>query len=93
MLRDQLLDRAAAALRGDDERAVLDERARVAEVVDVLARGALAGLAAARDGVGPRGVEPDGVALAHLREIGADGVEVDGGCGFVGGRRRRRLLR
>ena len=49
--------RAAAALRGDRERAVLDERARVAEVVDVLARGALARRAPARDRVGPRRVE------------------------------------
>ena len=48
---------AAAALRRDHERAVLDERPGIAEVVDVLARGALPGLAAALDRVGPRGVE------------------------------------
>ena len=35
------------------------------------------GLAPARDRLGPRGVESDRVALVHLREIGADAVEVD----------------
>ena len=56
---------------------MLDERAVVAEVVDVLARGALVRLAAAGDGVGTGRVERDGVALDDLGEIGADGVEVD----------------
>ena len=40
---DELLERAAAALRGDDERRVLDEGAVVDEVGDVLARGAAPG--------------------------------------------------
>ena len=48
---DQILERAPAALGGDRQRAVLDERARVAEVVDVLARGALA---RSRAGARPR---------------------------------------
>ena len=43
---DQLVDATAAALRGDDDRAVLDERALVDEVGDVLAGRAPADLAA-----------------------------------------------
>ena len=74
---DQVVDRAAPALRRDHQRAVLDEGARVAQVLDILARGALIGFAPARDGVGPRGVESDRVALVHLREIGADVIEID----------------
>ena len=42
VLRDQVVERAPAALRGDGQRAVLDEAAGVAQVGDVLARGALA---------------------------------------------------
>ncbi len=56
---------------------MLDERARVAQVVDVLAGRALVRLAAAGDGVGPGRVEGDGVALDDLGEVGPDGVEVD----------------
>ena len=66
--------RCAAIISGR----VLDEGAGIAEVVDILARGALAGFAAARDGVGPRGVEADRMALANLGEIGADVIEIDG---------------
>ena len=70
--------RAPLALRGDRERAVLDEGARVAEVGDVLARRALAGLAPPRDRVGPRRVERRRAwRCVHLGEIGADVVEVD----------------
>ncbi len=83
---DQLVNRAAAALRGDHQGRVLDEGAGVAEVLDILAGGALAGFAAARDGVGPGGVEADFMALANLGEIGADAIEIDG---FGGDRRRR----
>ena len=74
---DQVLDRAAAPLRRDHQRAVLDEGARVAEVVDVLARGALTGLAPARDRLGPCGIEPVRMALVHLGQIGADVIEID----------------
>ena len=74
---DQVLDGAAATLRRDHQRAVLDEGARIAKVVDILARGALMGLAPARDRVGPRFVETLRVALLHLVQIGADVVEVD----------------
>ena len=54
------------------------KRARVDEVVDVLAGRALPAGVAAVDGVGPGGVEADGVAVDDLGEIGAP-------C--VGGRR------
>ena len=56
---------------------MLDERAGVAEVVDVFAGGALLRAAAAGEGVGPVLVEGGGVALVHLGEVGSDVVEVD----------------
>ena len=56
---------------------MLDERARVAEVVDVLPGRALAGAAALGDGVGAGLVERDAVALEDLGQVGADVVEVD----------------
>ncbi len=46
---DQVLELAAAALGGDREAAVLDERAGVDEVGDVLAGGAAAGVVTAAD--------------------------------------------
>ena len=52
--RDEVVEVAAGALGGDREAPVLDERARVDEVGDVLARGAPAGRAAALDRLGPR---------------------------------------
>ncbi len=60
-----------------DERAVLDERAGVDQIVDVLARRALAGLAPARDGIGPVLVEADGMALEHSARSGRIEVEID----------------
>ena len=63
--------------RRQHELPVFDERAGVAQIVDVLARRALLRLAALRDRVGPGGVERDRVALEHLGEIGPDAVEVD----------------
>ena len=75
-LADHLLTGQPGARR-QHELAVLDERARVAEVVDVLARRALAGAAALGDGVGPRLVERDRVPLEDLGQVGADVVEVD----------------
>ncbi len=41
----EVLDLAAAALRRDRQRAVFDERALIDQLRDVLARGALVGLA------------------------------------------------
>ena len=75
-LADHLLHRQAGARR-QHEAAVLDERAVVAQVVDVLAGRALVGLAAPGHGVGPGVVERDGVALDDLGEVGPDLVEVD----------------
>ena len=49
---DQLFGGAAHPLRGDRERAVLDEAALVDEVGDVLARGSPAALVALGDGLG-----------------------------------------
>ena len=74
---DELLQRAAPALRGDDERRVLDEAAVVDEIGDVLAGGARARGVPARDRVGPAVIEPDVVTLDDFGEIGADAIEID----------------
>ena len=50
---------------------------RIAEVLDVLPRRALAGLAPARDGLGARLVEREAFALVEILEIGTDLVEID----------------
>ena len=62
----ELVDRVSLPLRSERERAVLDEAAFVEEVLDVLARRPLAGLAPARDGVGPLDVRGRAHALAKL---------------------------
>ena len=69
--RDQLLARAPALLGGEQQRAVLDERPLVHELREVLARGAPAALAAARDRVRARRVEAERVALAHRLQVRA----------------------
>ena len=69
--RDQLLARAPALLGGEQQRPVLDERALVEQVGEVLARRAPAALVALRDRVGPRRVEADLVALAHRAQVRA----------------------
>ena len=86
--RDELLQRAAPALRGDDERGVLDERCRRRRGrrrsrVPCAARGA-----PARDRLGPAVVEPDVVALEHLGEVGAHAVEIEPSRSTSAGRRR-----
>src|SRR5690606_16213069 len=53
----QLLEGAALALGGHRQAAVLDEAAGIAEVLDVLAHGPLAGPASACDCVGPLRIE------------------------------------
>ncbi len=75
---DEVLDAAAAALRRDDERAVLDVGAVVDEVGDVLACGALPGPAPLGDGVGAAMVRADLVALDGLGEVGSDVIGIDG---------------
>ena len=69
---DEVLQAAAAALRGDDHRPVLHERAVVHQVVHVLAGGAAADLAPPGDGIGAGGVQPDLVAGHHLRQVVTD---------------------
>ena len=78
---------ATAALGGDDEGPVFDERPFVAELFDVFPGGALAGFAAAGDGVRARGIETDSVAGVHFRKVWPDVVEVFAGhiCGSRSG--------
>ena len=71
-LLDQFVERCGAPARREHQRAVFDERAGIADVLDVLARGALAGRAPTRDGLGTRRVECTGATLQHLGQVGAD---------------------
>ena len=71
---DQVVELAPAALRGERERAVLDEAAGVAQVGDVLARGAQAEGVALGDGVGTAGVGEQRLARAQLEQVGAQRV-------------------
>ena len=73
---DQVVELAPAALRRERERAVLDEAAGVAEIGDVLARGAQAEGVALGDGVGTAGVGEQRLARAQLEQVGAQGVRV-----------------
>ncbi len=68
---DEVLERAPATLRGHHEGPVLDERALVEEVGDVLAGGAVPAGVAAGHGLVTSGVEAAGVAVRDLGEIGA----------------------
>ncbi len=83
---DEVGEVAPAALGGDHQRAVLDERAVVDEVGDVLPRRAPVAVAAPGDGIGPGLVEPDAVALDRLGEIGSQ-------CSAVAHRGPSRLVR
>ena len=73
---DQVVLGAPAPLRRHDNRPVLDERARIAQLVDILARRPLPRLAPTRHRVGPRRVEPDFVPLEHLRQVRAHTFDV-----------------
>jgi hypothetical protein len=75
---DEVVDVAAAALSGDHERSVLDERVRVDEVGDVLPRRAPADRPALGDGARTGVVEPDAMALVDLGEVRASGGRVVG---------------
>ena len=77
----ELVERVARALGGEGEAAVLEEAAVVDEVGDVLARRALAGPAAAGDGVGARRVGGGGEAGAQLGQLGADDLVIAHGDG------------
>ena len=76
-LLDQVVDGAARALAGDGEGAPLDEAAGIDQVVEILPRRALVGLAPARPGVGPLVVERERAAFEILGKVGPDMVEVD----------------
>src|SRR5216684_7471187 len=73
---DQILKRASLPLGSDDQRAILEKRVGVTQVSDVLACGALAGLATPSHGIGPSSVKRDGVALDHLGKVRTDVVQV-----------------
>ena len=83
---DQVVERTALPLGGNDQRAVLDKRVRVAQVGDILAAGALAGLAPAGDRLGTGGVKPDRVSFNDLGQVGADVGKIDR-CLFLDGGR------
>jgi hypothetical protein len=82
---DEVLHRAPSPLGRDHQRPVLDEAARIAQVGDVLASGALAGPAPLRDGVGAVLVEPDRVPVDDLGERARHDVQVDRGGARRGG--------
>ena len=85
---DQVFHAAAARLRGNRQRAVFDEAAFVAQIGNVLARGALVACVAFGHRVRPRGVERACVAVDHALQIGANVVGVVRGLlggGDVGG--------
>ena len=86
---DQLLARASPLLGGEQQRPVLDERALVEQVGEVLARRAPPALVALGDRVRPRRVQADLVALAH----GAQVRPLALARGGRGGRRGRRVAR
>ncbi len=73
----QVLDRAPPPLRRNHQRPVLDEGARVAQVLDIFASGTLPGLAPPRDRVGPRCVETQSVSLDYFRKIGTHAIQID----------------
>ncbi len=73
----QIVESPPMTLRRDDQGAVLDERARVDQVIDILARGPMVGLVAALDGIRPVVVARQGPTLQHLGQIRANGIEVE----------------
>ena len=74
---DQVFERTALALGGDDHRAVLDKAIGIAQGSDILTAGALAGLATTGDGLRPGGVKPDLVPFDHLGQVGTNVVQID----------------
>ena len=88
---DQVVERATAALRRVRQRAVLDEAARVAQVGDVLARGAQSECMPLGDGLGPARVGEQGLACLQREQVG---TQRDRCIGRVFRRRRcRRRVR
>ena len=84
-LIDQFLQAAPCTLRGQRQRAVLDERSRIAEILDVLSRRALLRGASARNGLGPLDVERSTLASLNFGEIATDVIEIDARRNFFAG--------
>ena len=74
---DQLVHGVPLASGRHHEGAVLDEGALVHEVLHVLAGGPLPGAAAPLDRLRAPFVAGEGLALQHLRKVGADRVEIE----------------
>ena len=90
VLRDQVVERAAAALRGERQRAVFDEAAgSIAQVGDVLARRALPALARFATASGRAASSVSAWRSMHLCRSGRISVEIVlGGCAASPRRRR-----
>ena len=71
-VRDQVVERAATALRSEHQRPVLHEGTRVEQVGDVLACGPPTALATSRHGLRSSCVETRLVAAEHLEEVVAN---------------------
>ena len=85
----EVVELAPAPLRRERETTVLDEAARIAEIGDVLARGAQAERMAACDGVGPARIDEQRFARAQFEQVGAQRCAI--GIDVVARARRRRL--
>ncbi len=92
-VRPQVFGVAARTLGGHDQAAVLLEAARVAQVLDVLARRAAAGGVATLGGGRAARIEGAGFAGSHLRQFGSFGLQAGvGGAGAGTGVGRRRVV-
>ena len=87
-LLDQLLQAAPCALRGERQRAVLDERAGIAQILDVLSCRALLRGASTRDRLGPLDIERAPLARSHFRQVATDVIEIDARRDFLARRAR-----
>ena len=74
---DQFLHRIAAQTPRHDQRGIFREGAGIAEIGDVLARGALTRFAASRRRIGTRFVGGETAAVIEVLQILADVIEVD----------------
>ena len=84
-LLDQVLHGAAAQLPGDDQAGIFGEGTRIAQILDVLACGALPRLAPLGHGIRPGCILGEAFARIEFGEVRADGVKIDR---FGFGRRR-----
>ena len=81
--RDQVGQIAAKSLGGDREPSVLDERARVDEILDVLARGASVACVPAFDRIGARRVLGERATPQQFGVIVADGLRPSGSASLM----------